>query len=69
MAVEAFTVPEVGKRLRLTPGRVYSLIRTGRLSAVRLGRQVRVTPSAVEKLLSEGCSPMPHPPHDGGRAP
>ncbi|SRR6266571_4663246 len=44
---ELLTVPEVAERLKLKSPYVYDLIRQGRLTAVRIGKYVRVSRTAV----------------------
>ena len=46
--------PEVAERLRLNTQRVYALCRSGKLPHVRLGRQVRVSPIALEEFIAAG---------------
>jgi excisionase family DNA binding protein len=41
-------------RLNVTAARAYELVRTGVVPSVRLGRQVRVDPLAVERWISAG---------------
>ncbi len=56
--MEAFlTVEDVAERLRIHPQTVRGWIRTGRLSAVRAGRLLRVSPVALEHFLSPAASP------------
>lgn len=53
---DLLTVPEVAKRLKLSQYRVYELSRQGVLKSVRLGKSVRVRPSAVaDYLASQGA--------------
>lgn len=50
-------IPEVAERLRVTPARLYALVRAGVLPrgvAVRIGRQVRINPKRLEAWLNEG---------------
>jgi excisionase family DNA binding protein len=47
------TVPEVANQLKLSSYRVYELARQGTLKSVRLGKSVRVRPSAVAKYLAQ----------------
>jgi excisionase family DNA binding protein len=47
------TVPQVAKRLKLSSYRVYELARRGNLKSVRLGKSVRVRPSAVAEYLAQ----------------
>ncbi|MEV2278539.1 helix-turn-helix domain-containing protein [Nocardiopsis sp. NPDC049922] len=46
------TVPEVMDALALKRGKVYDLIRTGRLESVKIGRDRRIPVEAVESFLS-----------------
>lgn len=46
------TVREVAAQLKLSPYRVYELARQGTLKSIRLGKAVRVRPSAVAEYLA-----------------
>jgi excisionase family DNA binding protein len=46
------TSPEVAKRLKVSEYRAYELARQGSLKSVRLGKSVRVKPSAIDEYLS-----------------
>lgn len=46
------TIPEVAKRLKVSNYRAYELARQGMLKSVRLGKAVRVKPSAIDEYLS-----------------
>ncbi len=46
------TVREVAAQLKLSPYRVYELARQGTLKSIRLGKSVRVRPSAVAEYLA-----------------
>jgi excisionase family DNA binding protein len=46
--------PWLAERLNVTPSRAYELVRTGVVPCVRLGRQVRVDPEAVERWIEAG---------------
>ncbi len=48
------TARETADRLGLGIYRTYQLIRKGQLPAVRLGRQVRVDPAALEDWIAAG---------------
>ena len=52
------TVNEVAELLRVSPARVYELLRTEALPAVRLGRQVRVSREALERWIDRGGKPL-----------
>ena len=45
------TIPEVAKRLKVSDYRAYELARQGTLKSVRLGKLVRVKPSAIDDYL------------------
>ena len=45
------TVSEVAATMRVSPMTVYRLVRSGELSAVRVGRSVRIPARAVEDYL------------------
>ena len=49
---DLLTIPEVAKRLNISSYRAYELARQGILETIRLGRSVRVKPSAVVEYLS-----------------
>ena len=46
------TIREVAKRLKVSEYRAYELARQGSLKSVRLGKSVRVKPSAIDDYLS-----------------
>jgi excisionase family DNA binding protein len=48
------TVNEVATRLRVSPESVRRWARQGRLRAVKVGRQLRIPPTEVERILSAG---------------
>jgi excisionase family DNA binding protein len=52
---DLLTIPEVAKRLRISEYRAYELTRQGIIQSLRLGRSVRVRPSAVAEYLSRRC--------------
>jgi len=49
-----WTAQEAAERLGVRLHRCYELIREGQLPAVRLGRQVRVDPAALEEFIRSG---------------
>jgi excisionase family DNA binding protein len=58
------TVPEAAALLRVSPGTVRSLYRSGQLRITRVGRLVRVPDSALRELLAPSttapaASPLP----------
>jgi excisionase family DNA binding protein len=51
---------EVAERLDVRTGRAYELAREGRLpGVVRLGRQIRVDPAALDAFIAEGGTGEP----------
>lgn len=50
---ELLTIPEVAKRLKLSPYRVYELSRQGVLKSIRLGKSVRVKPEDVAAYIAQ----------------
>jgi excisionase family DNA binding protein len=48
---QLLTVPEVAKILRLSPRTVWRMIEDERISVLRFGRAVRVTPDAIVALI------------------
>ncbi len=50
--MKIFLADEIAQILRVPKGRVYELVRQGKLPAVRIGRQVRFREDAVEAWLS-----------------
>ena len=51
------TVPQVSAQLRIHPATVRIWIKTGRLAAVRVGREWRVRQSEVDRALMSDASP------------
>jgi excisionase family DNA binding protein len=51
------TVPQVGSQLRIHPATVRIWIKSGRLAAVRVGREWRVRQSDVDRALLAEASP------------
>ena len=47
------TIPQVAKRLKVSDYRAYELARQGILKSVRLGKSVRVKPSAIDEYVSQ----------------
>jgi excisionase family DNA binding protein len=67
------TVPQVSAQLRIHPATVRIWIKSGRLAAVRVGREWRVRQSEVDRALVSDASPSyaqqeaesARPPHAG----
>lgn|SRR5262245_28008532 len=47
------TIPQVAKQLNVSDYRAYELARQGVLKSVRLGKSVRVKPSAIVEYMSQ----------------
>ncbi|MHB8394349.1 MAG: helix-turn-helix domain-containing protein [Candidatus Dormibacteria bacterium] len=45
------TVKEVAATLRVGRGTAYTLVASGQLKSVRIGRLIRVTPRALEEFI------------------
>lgn len=50
---ELLTIPEVAPRLKVSEYRAYELARQGKLRAVKIGKSVRVTPSAIQEFVAQ----------------
>ncbi len=59
-----YTVQEAGDLLGISRGSTYSLVRTGQIPALRMGRRLLVSRVALEDLLGHALSP---PTKDPGR--
>ena len=57
-ASSLLTVRQMAERLNLTLQRAYELTRTQALPVVRIGRQVRVDPAALERWIKNGGRPL-----------
>lgn len=51
MNEEYFTIPEVAKKLKVTRAAVYKWIAQGRLEAIYVGSDRRVTSAAIEAFI------------------
>jgi excisionase family DNA binding protein len=49
-----FTLREVAEYLKVHPGTVYRLVKSGQLPAARIGRDLRFHPQLVEQWLADG---------------
>lgn len=47
-------IGDVARALGISRGRAYQLVRLGALPAVRLGRQVRISPSQLAEFIKRG---------------
>src|SRR5262249_42642324 len=59
MTDRLWTAAELAMRLHIGPARLYELVRQGLVPAVRLGRQVRFDPAAVEAWIARGGRALP----------
>ncbi len=50
---DLLTIPEVAQRLKVSAYRAYELARRGLFPSIRLGKSVRVKPSAVAQFLAK----------------
>jgi excisionase family DNA binding protein len=57
-AGKLLTVPEAAERLSVTPKRVYDLIESGTIQAVRIGRQIRLSPIWLDEFIASGGKPL-----------
>jgi|GEM_PF-2623498 DNA binding domain, excisionase family len=53
MDMEYFTVAEAAKKLKVTPQAIYKWIAQGRLKAVYVGADRRVTSAAIEEFVQK----------------
>jgi excisionase family DNA binding protein len=54
------TVQEAADFLRVTQARTYQLLRSGMIPEVRIGRQIRISESALHEWVAHGGHPLPH---------
>jgi putative molybdopterin biosynthesis protein len=59
MAQELLTLTEVAQILRISYPRAAELVRQGLLPAVRLGRQVRISPERLSAWIASGGEALP----------
>jgi excisionase family DNA binding protein len=59
MFSQLLTASELATRLRISPARLYELVRQGLVPVVRIGRQVRFDPAAVEAWIAGGGRSFP----------
>lgn len=52
MSETFYTVPEVAKHLKVSAPAVYKWIDQGKLEAVKMGRSVRVTQTALDRFIA-----------------
>jgi excisionase family DNA binding protein len=56
-----YTVAEVAEMLKLTPSHVYKLVNNGQLSAVRLGRFIRIPENKIPGMEDDATSNATRP--------
>lgn len=56
---ELLTVPEAAARLKLSKPRIYELVKAGRLSTVRFGKQIRIRARALDHDPATISCPSP----------
>ena len=49
---------ELAKLFKVTPHRVYDLVREDRIPHIRIGRQIRFSPEAIEQWAAAGGQPI-----------
>lgn len=57
--MQLLRILEVAKTLSISPQRAYELARSNVLPVVRLGRQLRVDPSALAEWVAQGGKALP----------
>jgi excisionase family DNA binding protein len=48
-----YTIPEVAQYLKLSKSKVYHLVQTGQLPHIRIGKNVRVKESVLNKWIDQ----------------
>jgi len=59
--VRLLKIPEVAERLAVTVARAYDLARAGVIPVVRLGREIRVDPEALDAWIAAGGAALSGP--------
>ncbi len=54
---EVYTVEEFAKFFKLSPEAVRSLIRLGKIPAIRIGKQYRITQDVVDRYFAQASVP------------
>lgn len=52
--LKIYNIQETAEILQVTPRSIYTYIKEGKLHAVKIGREWRVTQKDIEKLLETG---------------
>ena len=53
---QILTVPEVAKHLKLSKSKVYWLVATGRISHIKIGKNVRIRQRDLEEWVDENLA-------------
>jgi excisionase family DNA binding protein len=53
------TIRELAEVLRIRESRAAEIVRRGEIESVRLGRQIRVSPAALERFIDGGGFKLP----------
>ena len=51
-----FTIPEVARLLKISKSKIYDLVQRGKIPHIRIGRNVRITESALKQWLEAQAS-------------
>ena len=65
------TVADLARLTRTSKGTIYRCVGDGRITAIRVGRQIRFRPEDVERIMREGTDALqsePDPRGNAGRA-
>ncbi len=54
---DILTVPEVAKYLKMSKSKLYYLIQSGQIPCIKIGRNVRIKESVLQKWLEEQSIP------------
>ena len=52
-----YTVPEVARYLKMSPSKVYNLVQTNEIPHLKIGRNVRIKQSDLDRWLDEQTRP------------
>ena len=52
--IRVYTPDEIAQALKITRRSVYTYIKTGKLPAVKIGKEWRISKEALEKFLTPG---------------
>lgn len=54
MTREFFLVKELAPLLRVTPGTIYKMIKTGKIATTRVGKKILIPRAEIERILPDG---------------